>query len=52
MRHDGRSIRGSDKQTMTLVIATADVGRIIGKYNVPVHVHVHTCTPSHTNVNK
>ena len=30
MRHEGR-IRGSDEQTMTLVVATTDVGRIIGK---------------------
>ena len=31
MRREGRSIRGNDEQIMTLMVATADIGRIIGK---------------------
>ena len=31
MRHEGRSVTRSDKQILTLMVATADVGRIIGK---------------------
>jgi hypothetical protein len=31
MRHKGRSVTGSDEQILTLMVETADVGRIIGK---------------------
>ena len=32
MQREGRSIRGSDEQITTIMVASADVGRIIGKY--------------------
>ena len=40
MQLEGRHTRGSDKQTMTLMIPNAEVGRIIGKYaTLGIHVH-------------